>query len=1022
MTESVLKSIMRLFALVANLRSVVANDTEESSFNRTREISGSFLDQLVNPNKTTRYLDIFDFHYKNLKKRGQRSKKKISLFSVKTLLICEQMNNVLTMAQKSFVLFQLIDILRNSENIISDDAIDMLNTIASILNIPSDDYDLMYLFIFGNYRQKGRNNSFLIISGEKEDNYYRHHLYRENLDGILTFLYLPGSRSYYVRHEQTDDNLYINGKKLSFNKIYIIEKGTTIRCPKIHTIHHSDITSNFLHMQVQHQVQLAAIDIEFYFKNSDNGIKKFSFEARSGQLLGIMGGSGVGKSTLINILNGTQAPHAGKILVNGVDIYQEREKTKGLVGFIPQDDFLIEELTVFENLYFSARFCFSQLGDNEIKQKVDEWLNHLNLIDIRDLKVGDPLNKFISGGQRKRLNIALELMREPSILFVDEPTSGLSSNDSEKVIELLKQQTYQGKLVVVNIHQPSSDIFKMFDSLLVLDKGGRCVYYGDAIDSLMYFRNTAQLISAGESECVWCGNLNPEQILQIIELPKVNADGKYSEMRQVSPEEWHQMFQNTAATSAPIEILDETLPKTGFHLPTAWKQFLLFFERTVKCKISDHQYMVVNLLEAPLLAIILGFFTRYAGGPDNSYLFIENINLPSFIFMSIVVALFLGMMSSAEEIIRDAKILKREAFLNLSHSSYLNSKVLYVFGLSAIQMMIYILISHFILEIKGMQFHYWLILFSTAACANIIGLILSAGMKSVVAIYISIPLLLIPQLLLNGVIVKYDKLNSFIKSDEYVPFVGDIMPSRWAYEALSVDQFANNKYQKHFFIFDKSESDATYVLNYWIPELINKIELCKIAMGTPQEEKILREILPLFRNEFPKLAKHLKISPFKNDEGFIYGQFNLMVAVKADNYLKYARNIASKLLNINIKERDLFTSTFASKMGGYQNVVALKEQYFNNSLADQVLNKNESKKIIEKNHKYYRKFEPVYYYPESEYGRAQYYAPVKKVGIEIPTFWFNLIIIWVFTAFSYLLLFYNALGKIFKFLNRYNNT
>ena len=99
-------------------------------------------------------------------------------------------------------------------------------------------------------------------------------------------------------------------------------------------------------------------------------------------------------------------------------------------------------------------------------------LMDIDLIGIKNLAVGDPINKYISGGQRKRLNIALELIREPSVLFADEPTSGLSSMDSEMVMLLLKEQTLKGRLVIVNIHQPSSDIYKLFDKLLIMDKGG----------------------------------------------------------------------------------------------------------------------------------------------------------------------------------------------------------------------------------------------------------------------------------------------------------------------------------------------------------------------------------------------------------------------------------------------------------------------------------------------------------------------------------------------------------------------
>ena len=167
-------------------------------------------------------------------------------------------------------------------------------------------------------------------------------------------------------------------------------------------------------------------------------------------MIGIMGGSGVGKSTLLNLLNGNLNPANGKVLINGYDVNSDRQILEGIIGYIPQDDLLIEELTVFQNLYFNARLCFKDLTDRKIIELVNRVLTDLDLFEVRNLKVGNPLKKYISGGQRKRLNIALELIREPYILFVDEPTSGLSSTDSEMVMDLLKKHARSGKLLIVN--------------------------------------------------------------------------------------------------------------------------------------------------------------------------------------------------------------------------------------------------------------------------------------------------------------------------------------------------------------------------------------------------------------------------------------------------------------------------------------------------------------------------------------------------------------------------------------------
>jgi ABC-type multidrug transport system ATPase subunit len=170
-------------------------------------------------------------------------------------------------------------------------------------------------------------------------------------------------------------------------------------------------------------------------------------------------------------------------------------------------------------------------------------LLNLGLTEIRNLKVGSPLQKTISGGQRKRLNIGLELLREPAVLFVDEPTSGLSSRDSENIMDLLKELSLRGKMVFVVIHQPSSDIFKMFDTLIIMDSGGFQIYYGNPVEAVIYFRDVINAANKDQGACPECGNINPEQVFSIIETKVVNEYGRLTNTRKISPGQWYQYFK-----------------------------------------------------------------------------------------------------------------------------------------------------------------------------------------------------------------------------------------------------------------------------------------------------------------------------------------------------------------------------------------------------------------------------------------------------------------------------------------------
>ena len=268
------------------------------------------------------------------------------------------------------------------------------------------------------------------------------------------------------------------------------------------------------------------------------------------------------------------------------------------------------------------------------------------------------------------------------------------------------------------------------------------------------------------------------------------------------------------------------LPEINFQTPGRIKQTIILIKRDLRSKLSDFQYLIITLCEAPILAATLSFLIRYfdESVAEPRYTLFENSNLPVYIFMSVIIAIFMGLTVSAEEIIKDRKILKREAFLNLSWNSYLVSKVFVQFGISAIQALTFVLIGNAIIGIKGMFLQYWLVLFSCWAGANIIGLVISDSFKAVVTIYILIPFLVIPQIILSGIMVKFEKLNPNLSSPVSIPVYGELLSARWGYEALAVKQFKDNRYEQQFYAYDKAMSLARYKKDYWYIEVKGNLE------------------------------------------------------------------------------------------------------------------------------------------------------------------------------------------------------
>lgn len=1012
MKESVLKSVMRLFAIVSQVHNT--GDIETA-----RKVIDRYLNLVIRKDYVRKFLIMFDFYQNSMREREIKTgEKHLSLLSVKAVIICEQINLSLDKKQKIFIIAHILEILSVTKHTEKSD-IDFIRTISSALRIDEKLFNDCSAFVSEQIDKIQFKDHLLIVDSSGKIDGYKY-VFREFLNGQLLFLYIESLDICLLRHIGKDDQLYFNENPIELNTTYIFIKGSVVKNPLMGSLFYNDIITIFLHERSDDKIIYVAENLSYTFPNSKVAIESFNFSEESGQLIGIMGGSGVGKSTLLNLLNGNIKPTTGRILLNGFDIHTEKIKIEGIIGYVPQDDILIEELTVFQNLYYNARLCFKDLSIDIIINKVKRLIKDLDLAEVSHLKVGNPLNKFISGGQRKRLNIALELIREPNILFVDEPTSGLSSTDSEMVVQLLKLQSFKGKLVIVNIHQPSSDIFKTFDSLLIMDKGGRIIFQGNPLSAIIYLKTYNQLVNAEEGECPSCGNLNPEQILQILEARKIDEFGNYTTERLIKPEEWYQNYiRNHNKETNQASALKLELPITLFKKPSKFTQFKIFSIRNILSKLTDKQYLLINLLEAPVLAFILGWFTKYNKGTESNpleYVFSGNNNLPVYIFMSVVVALFIGLMVSAEEIIRDRRILSREAFLNLNRKSYFNSKVAYLGMILAIQMFLYILVGNYILEIKGMSAAYWLMLWAVAMVAGLLGLNISASMNSVVSIYILIPILLVPQILLGGAMIKFDKLNSQLTNHKYVPIVGDIMPSRWGYEGIAVFQFSKNKYQKELFEYEQKVSHNAYMLNYYLPEVNSILTDLKqnIVMGKSAYQ--IKEQINLLFYSLQNLEKYYSVCNFQVNTKNI-DDFTISLAVEIEDFLNCCHTIYVRKLDKAIQDRDNRFFELEKMFHGQKNLLELKNNNFNEALSDLVLNKDEPDKIMVYKDLIIQKADPIYHYPTMPLGRSHLFAPSKRLGnMLIDTYWFNLIILFLLQAFFYLALIFEVFPRGLKMI------
>jgi ABC-type multidrug transport system ATPase subunit len=935
MTDVILSSFISLFALFGKV--------EQVDEQRAKKMLVNYLRHHFGIRNTDLYVDL----YSDMRMAYEMTDDLNTIDTVTA--ICSNLQTDIRNTEKALLLLRLLEFCTDDDGFTDV----MFKTMAEQFNISDEQY----------------NNFMDFVNNKATEHVMLHQL--EGFEGTLKTLLDPATGLLLFTY-MGNDTVLLNDVPVLSGAYQVWIQSSVLKSKSGKPVYYSSIISCYEHTDGEVQaVEFCGRNINFRFPHSDNGMHNLSFTLHNGELLAIMGGSGTGKTTLLSLLNGSLKPQEGSITINGHDISEP--KAKDLIGFVPQDDLLIEELTVYQNLWFTAKLCFEGMPDEAIDRRVMKTLKDLGLDAAKDLKVGSAINKYISGGQRKRLNIALELIREPAVLFLDEPTSGLSSSDTEKVINLLKEQTLKGKLIVVNIHQPSSDVYKLFDRLWLLDKGGYPVFDGNPIDAITYFKEAANYADAETSACPMCGNVNPEIVLNIIDEKALNSNGEVSDERKMKPQDWHELYLK--GRDEMPEPAVSTIPPSDQKKPGVLKQFAIFLHRNIRTKITNVQYLLITLLQAPLLAVVCAMLTRYA--PPEGYSVMDNKNLVSYFFMAVIVATFTGMSGSAEEIIKDRALLKRESFLHLSYSSYIWSKIVYMAGVSLIQTLLFIVIGNTIMGLHGLFLTWWFILFVTALLANLTGLLLSQCLNSVVAIYISIPMLLIPQILLCGLVVSFSDLTPKSTTGN-VPLIGDLIPSRWSYEALAVTSFTDNEYERQFFDVHKDKYETQYYNIGLLYELQSQLETMKDEQERKKESKV--DHLQVIRTNLPQLTAFCGMKPYQGDESY----------QSLNDYMKEAEAILSKRSNQLTLKADALVSDYIRK-NGKEAFLQLKRDNYNIKLEDCVIGADQRSMLdIIDNHAVPRTG-LIYLTPQSKIGRAPFYSSEKILGSwHIKTLWFNM--------------------------------
>ena len=556
------------------------------------------------------------------------------------------------------------------------------------------------------------------------------------------------------------------------------------------------------------------------FVRAGRVLNNIDFSLKRGEMACILGPSGCGKSTLLSMLAGHLPATLGSIHYNNVELTPDAEDLRRRIAFIPREDILDEAMTVEEHLIQASMARRPLLSAADRMRRAQAVLSFVGISHLAKRSVGRAGERTISDGERTRLNLGLDLTGTAEVFLIDEPISGLSSGDSERVIQTLENMTL-GHMLICTLHRPAQIILNRFTKVMVLDPHGKMAFWGSPQEMMDYFRNAAQEMDLYVTKEAKAAG-GADYVFEVLEAPFRALGAK-----KADPDLWQERFdQYTYAADTRQEGAPEQpkpLPDIPARRPRElWRLFALWVSRTLLARMRSRMGLYALLLEGPVLALLIAGTLRAAS--DETYTFYKSLHVNEYLFLSLVLAMFFGLTDAACEILRDRPILRRESNYKPFITGYLLAKSLVLTGIAGLQCALYLWVGNEILEIHGMFWEHFLVMLLTAFVGIALSLCVSAFVRSERTALNIVPLLLVPQILLAGALVHFEEMNEFSPdvpdwlipdfmekrlasmrhrvayqdetthniSSKPVPLIAEFCPLRYAFEVIFVMQSSEN--------------------------------------------------------------------------------------------------------------------------------------------------------------------------------------------------------------------------------------
>jgi len=570
-----------------------------------------------------------------------------------------------------------------------------------------------------------------------------------------------------VLKDASTNGVFVNGQKIPKHKEFPITEEDTIEIgPFKLSIKGQGRVIDFAESG---EPAIIARSIRKEYPNGYVGLQRMSIELPSHEFVALMGPSGCGKSTLMKCLNGDNPPSEGTVIIQGRELNERNHKyIKRCIGYVPQDDIVHRELTVNQTLYFAAKLRLADdVSDQEIHRRISEVLTSLNINDpeLRKNRVSE-----LSGGQRKRVSIAVELLNEPPVLFLDEPTSPLDPEAIDDFLQCVRNLVRNGTTVIMVTHKPSD--LEHVDKIIFLASGGYLTYYGKGEGMFQHF--------------------DRDKIVDIYGLLSNKKIG----------EQYYQKLESAFAKQASnVTPKIENIPSES-----PWLQFLWLTRRYFQIKWNDKGNLVYLFLQPLIIgALMLFIFDQLQIGV---------------LFWTAISAVWFGVNNASKEIVGEIPIYKRERMFNLSIFTYLFSKMTVLSLLALVQVILFVVILTIGFQgDESVQFRPFFsaigFLFYLSFSATLLGLFLSASNNTTEKVLTLAPIVLIPQIMLAGIITKINTTSKEI--------ISYFTLGRWGTEGLSRLQDQGTEQAEAWTITQRYNKDLELVQDTTLNSVYQKI-------------------------------------------------------------------------------------------------------------------------------------------------------------------------------------------------------